>query len=533
MIPERDISWIYYFLYPVLAAAAGYLVFIVYSYLRGLKSSPREIWLVSISQVTEFVAWALMLSTLTLFLSSDVGLSDITASNIVGGWNVSYTVLMFGVGALVDAVGVKRVLVIGTVLAIASRLIFAISTNIYTLILFGFAVQAVSVAFLSPVITVAIKRYTKSDTSAMGFAMFYTLMNVGFAVGGWLFDYIRNTLGEYGTTVVPVLGTMSTYRFIMLVAFFLSIPAMIFIGMLRDGVNLHDDGRVEITPPKKSEGAFFPALGKTVRDAFTDAYRIFIDVMKQPAFWKFMLLLTVLLGVNYVFFHFHYTFPKYGIRVLGEGAKVGSVYGMLNPVIVIFFVPLIAWATRTWSPYLMITFGSFVSAFAVFLVTLPERVFIPLVDTVFGRLIWQVWLGLDPAIGEGKLAIYIALTIFVGLFTVGEAIWSPRLMEYTARIAPEGQEASYMTLSMLPKFISQPLVALMSGQLLANYVPVQDQIGPDGKAVLNEAGQVVQAVGDVSNHRMVWVWIALLAVTSPIGMLILRKWVNPKEPVKG
>jgi dipeptide/tripeptide permease len=139
-----------------------------------------------------------------------------------------------------------------------------------------------------------------------------------------------------------------------------------------------------------------------------------------------------------------------------------------------------------------------------------------------------VWLGLDPAIGEGKLAIYIALTIFVGLFTVGEAIWSPRLMEYTARIAPEGQEASYMTLSMLPKFISQPLVALMSGQLLANYVPVQDKIGPD-----DEAGQVVQVVGDVSDHRMVWVWIAALAVTSPIGMIILRKWVNPKEPVKG
>jgi len=532
MISERDISWVYYFVYPVLVIAAGYFLFIIYKYLRDLHESPREIWLVSLSQVTEFIAWALMLSTLTLFLSSDVGLSDVTASNIVGGWNVAYTVLMFGVGALVDAVGVKRVLVIGTVLAIVSRLVFALTTNLFALLVFGFAVQAVSVAFLSPVITVAIKRYTKSDTSAMGFAMFYTLMNVGFAIGGWLFDYIRNSLGEYGTTVVPLLGTMSTYRFIMLVAFFLSIPAMIFISMLRDGVNLHDDGRLEITPPKKSEGSFFLALWRTIKTAFSDAYRIFMDVMKQPAFWKFMLLLTVLLGVNYVFFHFHYTFPKYGIRVLGEGAKVGSVYGMLNPVIVIFFVPLIAWATRTWSPYFMITFGSFVSAFAVFLVTLPEKVFIPLVDTVLGRLIWQVWLGLDPALGEEKLAIYIGLTIFVGLFTIGEAIWSPRLMEYTARIAPHGQEASYMTLSMLPKFISQPLVAWMSGQLLSTYVPVHDKIGPDGKPVLNEAGQVVQVVGDISNHRMVWVWIALLAVTSPIGMLILRKWVNPKEPVK-
>jgi MFS family permease len=533
MNADNGLGWLSYLVWPVVFAAAGYLAFIVYKYGRDLRDSPRELWFVSISQVTEFVAYSVMLSTLTLFLSSDVGMSDVAAGNYIGGWNVSYTILMFGVGALVDAVGVKRVLVIGTVLAIVSRFFLFTTTNIWSLTFFGFATQAVSIAFLSPVITVAIKRYTKADTSAMGFAMFYTLMNVGFALGGLLFDHIRVTLGEYGTTVLPLVGTISTYRFILFASFLLSFPGMFFIAIMRDGLNLKDDGSLEIIPAKKSTGAFLPALGNTVKGAFVDAYRIFVDVMKQPAFWKFMLLLTVLLGVNYVFFHFHYTFPKYGIRVLGEGAKIGNVYGVLNPAIIVFFVPFIAWLTRTWSPYLMITVGSFISAGSIFLVTLPESTFVPLVDTVFGRLIWQAWLGLDPATDPTKLALYIALAIFVALFTVGEAIWSPRLMEYTARIAPEGQEASYMTLSLLPKFLSQPLVAFMSGALLSSYVPVQDKIGPDGQAILNEAGQAVQVVGDISNHHMVWVWVGIVAVTSPIGMLILRKFVSPKEPAQG
>ena len=41
------------------------------------------------------------------------------------------------------------------------------------------------------------------------------------------------------------------------------------------------------------------------------------------------------------------------------------------------------------------------------------------------------------------------------MLSVGEAIWSPRLYEYAAAIAPKGQEASYMALSVLPYFFAK------------------------------------------------------------------------------
>ena len=45
--------------------------------------------------------------------------------------------------------------------------------------------------------------------------------------------------------------------------------------------------------------------------------------------------------------------------------------------------------------------------------------------------------------------------LFVVLLSEGEAIYSPRLYEYTAAIAPKGQEASYMALSSLPFFLAK------------------------------------------------------------------------------
>ncbi len=516
------IPWLKPFLIVVGSIAVIYLVYIIFKYARGLKTSPRELWLVSMSQVTEFTAYSIMLMTLTLFLSSDVGLSDVAAGNYMSTWNLCYTILIFGVGSLVDAVGIKKVLVIGTILAIFSRFFLFVSTNFWVVTIFGFVPQAVSVAFLSPVISVALKRYTKHDTSAMGFALFYTLMNIGFAFGGLIFDWIRGMFGEYGNIVLPLLGEISTYRFILFAAFLISFPAMIFISLMRDGIDLNDDGVLEFLPAKeKKEGNILIASLKTTGESFKDAKNIFIDVAKQPAFWKFMALLGILLGVNYVFYHFHYTFPKYGIRVLGEGAKIGNIYGVLNPVIVIFFVPLIGWLTRNWTSYKMITIGSMISALSVFFVVLPDAFYAPIADSAFGRLIWQEWLAVPEGTPLSTIAVYIALCFFVAFFTVGEAIWSPRLMEYTAKIAPKGQEGSYLSLSLLPKFISQPLVGVMSGYLLKAYVPATE--------VVNEAGAKSLVVGDISNHYMVWIWVGAVALISPLGMIIFGRFLRGHE----
>ncbi len=527
---HRDLTFIYPFLWILGAGAFGYLIYIIWKYAKDLKQSPRELWFVSLSQVVEFVAYTLMNTTFTLFLTSDVGMNDIETSNYLGIWSVGITITVLGVGALTDAIGVKKVLMAGTVLAIFSRLFFAMTTNIYALTVLAFIPQAMSVALLGPVISVAIKRFTTKETSAMGFALFYTLMNIGYALGGWFFDFIRGSMGEYGHITIPLFGTMSTYRFIMLVSFIVALPTFFLVKFMREGIDLKDDGQiVTLASLTKIRTTSISAILQTISSAFKDSFSILKQVASQKQFWKFMILLAILLGVNYVFYHFHYTFPKYGIRVFGEGAKIGTIYGVLNPVIIVFIVPFIGWITRKASSYAMLTLGTFISAFSVFFVVIPSSYFAPLADTVFGRLIWDLWLGVSPNTSPEILGLYIAFAFFVGFFTLGEAIWSPRFMEYTARIAPKGQEGSYLSLTYLPKLFSQPLVAYMSGQLLATYVPMKEKLDSAGKVVKNSAGQIVQVTGDISNHQMVWFWVGIVAIISPIGMVVLRKFVAAKE----
>ena len=93
------------------------------------------------------------------------------------------------------------------------------------------------------------------------------------------------------------------------------------------------------------------------------------------------------------------------------------------------------------------------------------------------------------------------------VYSIGEAFWSPRLYEYPAAIAPKGQEASYMSLSMLPYFIAKFFAGGLSGALLQAYCPAQ---GPRESGVM-------------------WLIVGLMAMATPAGLLLLRPFIQVRE----
>ena len=48
--------------------------------------------------------------------------------------------------------------------------------------------------------------------------------------------------------------------------------------------------------------------------------------------------------------------------------------------------------------------------------------------------------------------------LYLIVFSIGEAFYSPRVYEYAAAIAPPGQEASYGALAYLPFLVGKLLV---------------------------------------------------------------------------
>ena len=191
---------------------------------------------------------------------------------------------------------------------------------------------------------------------------------------------------------------------------------------------------------------------------------------------------------------------------VGEGVKIGNIYGVLNPLLIVFLVPLIASLTKRVSSYKMMMVGTTISALAVFIATMPAEFFEPLMDTWVAELVFVKWLDVPV---EMRDPLFLCLVTFIIVFTIGEALWSPRLMQFTAEIAPKGKEGSYIALSYLPYFAAKLVAGPMSGWLVATYVPENAE--------------------NYDKHYMVWIWIGCMAVVSPIGLLLFRRLFTRAE----
>lgn len=472
-----------------------------------LKDAAREIWTVYAVKVLTIVAYSLVNSTLVLWLSADLGLSDVKAGFVVSTWSTVLTLCTVLVGSLVDAVGLRRAFLLGLGLCVGARAFMSFSTSFWPVLLLALFPLAVGEALQTPVLVTAIKRCTTTRQRSMAFAVYYAMMNVGFAVAGWSFDKVRGGLGEYGHYRVPVLGVqISTYETIIFLGCLFTIPNIViaYFG-LREGVEVTEEGVIiEAKQAKYPNEPYLRRIGLSLRDALSDWARIFRGLWAQPAFYRFLLFLTLCVGVRLIMYHMYYTFPKFVIRELGQGAPVGRLFLVINPVLIVILTPIIGALTQKLSAYKAVVIGSFISTASIFLLALPPVVFKPLADGWLGELIAHRWLGVSDALVN---PYYVSIALMAVVYSFGEAFWSPRLYEYPSAIAPKGQEASYMSLSYLPYFVAKFFAGGFSGILLKYFCPAD---GP-------------------RNSSTMWLIVGVMALATPVGLLVLRPLIKVRE----
>ncbi|HNF27270.1 MAG TPA: MFS transporter, partial [Leptospiraceae bacterium] len=474
--------------------------YIIWNYAKGLKDSPREIWILFGAKLIEYAAYGASNMTFVLYLSEDCGLGDVEAGSYIGTWSTLLTCFSILVGSVVDAVGIRKTLVIGMTFLLIGRFVMPFTSNLWTATFFAFIPVAAGNALLGPVLSVGIKKFTTKTSSTLGFGLFYTLMNTGFALGGYIFDKTRSVIGEHSSVKIPLFQiNMSTYQIIFAVSFLLSVPTLLLILLMREGVQMKEDGSIVADTSVSSGKGTFSEILPAVKKTGVDTFIIMKNVFTERPFWVYLFMLGILVFIRLVFYHFHYTFPKYGIRILGEGVKIGNIYGILNPVLIIFLVPVIAHLTKEVRSYTMLTFGTAVSALSIFIAALPPSLFSPFTKTWIGDLIFIRWLELGP---DKENPIIFGLILFVIIFTIGEAIWSPRLFQFSAEIAPEGKEGTYLALSYLPYFLAKMIAGPLSGWLISKYAPANASSYPD--------------------QHMIWIWIGTMSVLSPAGLLLFR-----------
>jgi dipeptide/tripeptide permease len=179
-----------------------------------------------------------------------------------------------------------------------------------------------------------------------------------------------------------------------------------------------------------------------------------------------------------------------GLKVYESNVPVGAL-NSINPFIICFGVILSTPIVARFKLFNVMLFGITISAVSMLFLAIHPAWFCGL----FG---WSLAQG---------YALIVILQIV--LFSIGEVIWSPRLYEYTAAIAPKGREASYMGLSYLPMFFARFAEGPLAGFLLTRYCP------PDVTDRLT-------TVSYTQSQQFMCLILALIALASPLLVRALR-----------
>jgi len=338
------------------------------------------------------------------------------------------------------------------------------------------ALMAPFMAMLQTVFQAGNKRFTTKRSRGAGFNLWYLFMNVGAAGGGFLIDilFIKMDLPLYH---VFTFG---------LVTGILSLCAILFFIRNTDQC---------LTPEEEAELAAAPPVEK--EEEKLSPLQIAKAVLSEKAFWRFTTLITLLLGVRAVFLYLGLLFPKFWYRVIGPEAKVGLMQAF-NPVLVIIGLIIVIPLLQKFNVYKMLVFGALITSISMFIPAIP----------------FTASLGLSI-----QDFTYITTGLFLLVLTVGELIWSPRLSEYTAAIAPEGQEGTYLGLTMVPYFLAKLIISAYSGTMLARYCAESAPGEPN-------VGEQIAAgnVAFMDSPYFMWAILGVIALAGTLVAIFGKSW---------
>ncbi|NQS97933.1 MAG: MFS transporter [candidate division Zixibacteria bacterium] len=440
--------------------------------LKGLTTCPREIWFVYLVKILESLCYFSSTMMLMHFLTYEDGmnLSDVTAGTITGLYSASMSFFMLFSGFIADSLGIKKALIGGLVAALFGRIAITFFTNPF-IVFPGLFMLSVAFAGLIPLLAASVKIYSTPKAQRYAFSWYYVVMNIGSLLAGLTLKPIR----DFGTetmhfqvaginlTVIPIQIVFLVSVLTTLVSF------VIVIFFIRARVPELETEEAEVSEAKPKTATQEPPQPSPYGER-KSPWQIMKEVVIEKRFWIFISFIFLLVLVKMIFQYNHFLYPLYMERI-NLGDWIGPLYS-INPAIIILLVPVMTAITGRMNAFNVIVLGSFLSAGSVLIMGLGEGI------------------------------VFIA-TYQVAL-SIGEAIWSPRLYDYTATIAPKGKEASYMAFSKMPMFFAKVAAGPATGLLLFHLCP--------------EEG--------ARNTQLMWVIVGLSTLVSPITLVLGKKWLD-------
>ena len=486
-----------------------------------LKETRSEYWGMQVINFIDHTIFFALITIGVIFFSDptkDMGweMSDQLAGGIFTIFGSGTTICLFFSGLVSDWLGIRRSMFINQLAMLVIRAVIVLATlkrewfgdSAIWIMATAFCLQAPFLALGQTAFQAANKRFTTARSRSAGFNFWYLCMNIGAFLAGLLIDllYLHYELPRVHVFTV---GIGTSVVCLVVIALFIRREDQLIgpdeeseADEAQGGENQGASDGIPELDPRTGEPKVEKKKGEVRR---LSPWANTKAVLSEPVFWRFTCLITLLLGVRAVFLYMHLLMPKYWMRVIGPDAAIGTLEA-LNPALVIIGLILFIPILHRFSVYKMLVYGAMVSAISLFIMAIPMYGDFSFTAPGFGELVWNY--------------TYLISVIALIVLTVGEVIWSPRLTEYTAAIAPPGQEGTYLGLSMVPYFAAKTMVSLASGFMLARWVtepPEEDPLFLRGRL---EAGEISFWDGPGG----MWILLAVIAFVGPLIALMLRGW---------
>lgn len=464
-----------------------------------LKSARRELWLTFLIKLLIYTAYSITNKTLVLWLSKDLGFSDQGASALVGWvWAPAMTVFTLLAGSLTDAIGLRRTFFLGVAICTFARTVMVVTTNPALALIAGLLPLAVGEALGTPVLLAATRVYSTTAQRSISFSIIYALMNVGYFVAGYVFDWIRNL--DLHLSIAGFQPTPHEQLFAISLALEILLFPTIYFLRRREERARSAFATATAGEPSNS-GGFWKRITETVRQSTMETAALFQRLVGQSGFYRLLVFFLFIGFLKAIFLQMDYVFPKFGDREMGLHAPVGKLAG-INAILIIVLAPIVGALTQRLASYRMVVIGSVICTIGVFIMALPADWFVAAANGALGSALGHGYLQLTGAVHP----YYIMSALYLTVFSIGEAFYSPRVYEYAASIAPPGQEASYGALAYIPFLIGKLLIGT-SGWLLAAFCPAFGQCQP----------------------QVLWSIFGLAAAAAPVGLLVFRRYIQVPE----
>jgi POT family proton-dependent oligopeptide transporter len=427
-----------------------------------LFHASQALWGINVSYLLEGLTYFGVVGLLAIFFNIDIGLNDIDAGHMVGILTAGITLAMLLLGATVDMVGPRRALLLALTLMLVGRVLLTVSPEVsatrgmwsgpHLTAMAGILWIILGYGIYQPACYAAVRQFTSPQTAAMGYAMLYALMNLGGFLPGLISPPVRHAFGITGVFWVYVALTVAG---ILVIALLLTNKAM---------QRAREDARA----------AGSSGVPEEEQKPLKEQIRFYLKNFPLKDY-RFLFFIFILIPVQTLFAHNWLTLPQYCNRAFtGVVSSNYEFFVNFGPLLIFVLTPMVTALTSKKNAYTMMIIGTLVMGAPTFLLVLGPNIY--------------------------------TLLAFLVFMTIGEAMWSPRFLQWVAEIAPKEMTGIYMGIGQFPWFLTKVVVSLYSGWFLERYCPA--------------------GVPPSQMHtETMWLIYGAIAILTPIGLFLARGWM--------